>query len=152
MKKQPLEKAREFLIKKIGTQPIGTTYYGMIDELSEVILDYAKIYDDNKPEYILCSAVWYVELPLVYNGIPSDLLRPKNCERGIVFCGLRHPHCLYQMVAMTGKYQHEAGEEVQGFLTSENRFVDRKEGAKIHVSNGGKLNYSTTDLYSEDLY
>ena len=105
-------------------------------------------------EYILCSAVWYKDLPLVKNDIPSDLLRPKNCDSGIVFCGLRHPHCLYQMVAITGKKQHEAGREVQGFLTSENRFVDRKEAwiiakreNQIKRQSGG---YGT--LYSEDLY
>lgn len=103
-------------------------------------------------ERILCSAIWYKELPLIINDIPSELLRPKNCTTGIIFCGLRHPHCLYQMVAITGKAQYEAGEEVQGFLTSENRFVDRKEGATIHIANGGKLNYSTRELYSEDLY
>lgn len=103
-------------------------------------------------ERIICSANWYKELKLANNDIPSDLLRPENCDRGIIFCGLRHAHCLYQMVAMTGKNQWEAGEEVQGFLTNRNRFVDRKEGAKIHVANGGKLNYSTKELYSEDLY
>lgn len=105
-------------------------------------------------ERILCSAIWYKELPLINNDIPSDLLRPKNCDTGIVFCGLRHPHCLYQMVAITGKYQHEAGKEIQGFLTSENRFVDRKEGAKIALSCGqiDKLQYSSESLYSEDLY
>ena len=46
----------------------------------------------------------------------------------------------------------EMGESVQGFLTDKNRFVDRKEGVEIHVLNGGKLNYSSTDLFSEDLY
>ena len=103
-------------------------------------------------ETIICSAVWYKEFPLVKNDIPAGLIRPRNCHTGIVFCGLRHPQCLYQMAAITGKSQHEAGEEVQGFLTSMNRFVNRQDGAKIHVSNGGKLNYSTKDLYSEDLY
>ena len=56
------------------------------------------------------------------------------------------------MITMTGKRQSEAGEEIQGFLTSKNRFVNRKEGAQIHIANGGKLNYSTHTLYSEDLY
>jgi hypothetical protein len=103
-------------------------------------------------EKILCAAIWYVELPLIKNDIPSDLLRPVNCNTGIVFCGHRHPHCLYQMVAITGKYQHQAGKEIQGFLTSKNRFVDRTEAATIHLNSGGTLNYSTTQLYSEDLY
>jgi len=48
------------------------------------------------------------------------------------------------------------GEEVQGFLTNKNRFVDRKEGMKIAISakqfNGvlDKSNYTT--LYSEHIY
>ena len=105
-------------------------------------------------EKILCAAIWYKELPLVIDRIPGELLRPLNCNSGIVFCGHRHPQCLYQMVVMTGKAQHEAGEEVQGFLTNKNRFVDRKEGAQIALACGQieKLNFSSTMLYSEDLY
>jgi hypothetical protein len=104
-------------------------------------------------ERIVCSAIWYKDFPLVKDDLnPDGFIRPFNCDRGIVFCGLRHPNCLYQMVAITGKYQHEAGEEVQGFLTTKNRFVDRKEGAKIHIANGGTLKYNSDVLYSEDLY
>lgn len=46
------------------------------------------------------------------------------------------------------------GEYEQGFLTDKNRFVDRVEGAKIVLSRGQvtKLKYSSTELYSEDLY
>ena len=109
---------------------------------------------EEKLEYILCSAIWYKELPLINNDIPSDLLRPINCNSGIVFCGHRHPHCLYQMVAITGKYQHEAGEEVQGFLTSENRFVDRKEGWVI-AEKSGQIKHQSGGhgiLYSECLW
>lgn len=108
---------------------------------------------NNKSEYILCAANWYKDLPLKYTEIPGSLLRPKNCDRGIVFAGLRHPFCLYQMVAMTGLRQCEAGEEIQRFLTSENRFVDRKEGAKIALECGQitELKWGS-NLYSEDLY
>ena len=105
-------------------------------------------------EKILCAAIWYKELPLLKNNIPSNLLRPVNCNSGIVFCGCRHPHCLYQMVAMTGKRQCEVGKYIQGFLTNKHRFVDRKEGASIALACGqiDKLNYSSDSLYSEDLY
>jgi len=98
-------------------------------------------------EKILCSAIWYKELP-------TPVFRPVNVDIGIVFCGLRHPHCLYQMVAMTGKRQAEVGRYIQGFLTDKNRFVDRKEGAKIALESGQieKLTYSNGELYSEDLY
>lgn len=64
------------------------------------------------------------------------------------------PHyIIYQAIAITGKKQYELGESVQGFLTNLNRFVDRKEGAKIALNNGqiDKLSYGK-QLYSEDLY
>lgn len=103
-------------------------------------------------ERILCSAIWYKELPLIRTFSANVL--PVNCDKGLVFCGYRHPHCMYSMISVTGKrsVETEVGKYIQGFLTSKNRFVDRKEGAKIHIANGGKLNYSTKELYSEDLY
>lgn len=108
-------------------------------------------------EKILCAAIWYKELDKMSDRwVPNveGYIRPKNVDRGIVICGYRHPSCLYTMVAITGKRSvtSECGEYVQGFLTSENRFVDREEGAKIFVACGGKLKYSTKDLFSEDLY
>ena len=103
-------------------------------------------------ERIICAAIWYKDFPLIKDDIlDQGFIRPINCDRGIVFCGHRHHNCLYQMVAITGKYQHEIGEEIQGFLTSKNRFVDRREGAKIHIENGGTVEYSS-QLFSEDLY
>jgi len=106
-------------------------------------------------EKIICSAIWFRELPLE----DSEVLKirgfgPYNILYGVVLCGWRHPNCIYQMVAITGLSMHEAGESVQGFLTDTNRFVDREEGAKIalEIKQIDKLNYSKTLLYSEDLY
>lgn len=98
-------------------------------------------------EEIICSAIWYKELP-------TPIFRPLNVEDGIVFCGHRHLHCLHQMHAMTGKNESQAGERIQGFLTNTNQFVDRKEGAKIALESGQieKLRFSKTLLFSEDLY
>lgn len=105
-------------------------------------------------EIILCSAVWYKDLPLV-KKIEHNV-RPVNCDRGVVFCGFRHPHCMYTMVSVTGKrsVEVEVGEYEQGFLTSKNRFVDRKEAwiiaereGQIKRQSGG---YGT--LYSECLW
>jgi hypothetical protein len=108
---------------------------------------------DKTKEYIICAANWYKDLPLVNDDL-DGFNRPLNCDRGIVFCGHRHHNCMYLMIAITGLYQHLAGEEIQGFLTSQNRFVNREDGAKIALKSGqiDKLNYSTKDLYSEDLY
>jgi len=100
-------------------------------------------------ERIICSAVWYKELP-------TPVHRPTNVDVGMVFCGHRHPHCMHNMIAITGKRSvtPECGEYVQGFLTDTNRFIDRVEGAKIALACGQikELEYSKTKLYSEDLY
>lgn len=108
-------------------------------------------------EKIICSAIWYKELPLVNNDEHLlKMARPVNCEVGIVFSGHRHHNCMYQMIAITGKRSvtSEVGEYVQGFLTNKNMFVNREEGAKIALESGQieKLNYSNNRLYSEDLY
>lgn len=104
-------------------------------------------------EYILCAAVWYKDFPHIKNEeVPLDRYLPKNCDTGVVFMGLRHGQCIYAKSAVTGLRDCEAGKSVQGFLTNLNRFVDREEGAKIFIDNGGILKYSKTKLYSEDLY
>lgn len=111
---------------------------------------------NNGVERILCAAIWYKELPLINDDIPSNLLRPVNCTTGIVFCGFRHPHCMYQMVAITGtrSVKPECGDYSQGFLTSKNRFVNRKEAAIIAIACGQiiKTEYEEGVLFSEDLY
>ena len=102
-------------------------------------------------EYILCAAIWYKEIP-IKKDIPHNV-RPINCDRGLVFCGYRHAQCMYTMVSVTGlrSVETEVGEYVQGFLTSKNRFVDREEGAEIHIANGHTIDFENR-LFSEDLY
>jgi len=111
-------------------------------------------FPENHKEIILCAAIWYKDLVLERPEVlePKNY-RPNNCDRGIVFSGWRHANCLYQMVAIKGIRDFEAGESVQGFLTNKNRFVDRKEAAKIAMEHGQitKLHYGNK-LYSEDLY
>lgn len=106
-------------------------------------------------ERILCAAIWYKELPLERD----DVLKirgnaPYNVDKGIVLCGWRHSNCLYQMVAITGLRSATAGENVEGFLTNLNRFVDRVEGAQIALQCGqiDKLKFNSKMLFSEDLY
>lgn len=110
---------------------------------------------NTEKEYILCAAIWYKDLtPLNIKKISSELYLPININKGIVFCGHRHTHCLYQMVANYCLYQSQAGEEVQGFLTNKNRFVDRMEAKQIAIiANQLKKGISVKgQLYSEDLY
>ena len=102
-------------------------------------------------EKILCSSIWYKDLPLIREGFANQ--NPINVDRGIVFCGHRHPHCMYSMIAITGKRSvtPEVGEYIQGFLTNKNRFVDRKEAAII-AFDAGQIEKQKQTLYSEDLY
>lgn len=105
-------------------------------------------------EYILCAAVWYLELPMVKGDILNNRgFRPYNVDKGIVFSGWRHGNCIYQMVAVTGlrSVPAEAGPEIQGFLTNKNRFVDREEAAKIAYESG-QTEKLLVRLFSEDLY
>ncbi len=95
-------------------------------------------------EKILCAATWYKDLPT-----PSH--KPKNIDRGMVLCGHNHAQILHQVLSLTGKKQSESGEYIQGFLTTENRFVDRIEGALIWENQGGKLKYNKKELFSEDI-
>lgn len=103
-------------------------------------------------ETILCAAVWYKELPLL-NEAPLRLrgFSPDNVDRGIVMCGWRHANIIHQKYALTGLSDAKSGEFEQGFLTSRNRFLGRKEAHDLFVENGGVPEFKGT-LYSEDLY
>jgi hypothetical protein len=113
---------------------------------------------NNQPERIICSAIWYKELPLKRPEVLQNRgIAPYNVDRGVVFCGWRHPNCMYQMVAITGlrSVESEVGEYVQGFLTNKNRFVDRKDGAEIALKENQIINmdrFNPNMLFSEDLY
>ncbi len=99
-----------------------------------------------KNENILCAAIWYKEInPRAYH-------RPINTPGGVVLCGHRHPHIISQVKSLLDKPHYKLGKYVNGFLTNKNRFVDRKEAAKIWLLNGNKLNYNDELLFSEDLY
>jgi len=97
-------------------------------------------------ERIICAAIWYKEIE------PRAYHRPINTPGGVVLCGHRHPHIISQLNAMTGKRHGNIGNYKDGFLTNKNRFVDRIEGGKMWVSNGNKLKFHPTKLFSEDLY
>lgn len=115
---------------------------------------------DLTKERILCASIWFPDKKYKVSH------RPKNIEYGIVFSGLGHAHCISQAAATLYPNFREGNKEhnqtriqfnrnrVDGFLTSKNRFVERKEGAEIALGCGqiDKLRYSDTLLYSEDLY
>lgn len=102
---------------------------------------------DNNKEYILCAAIWYKDLERAN-------IRPVNTPGGVVLCGQRHGLIIAQINALTGKRHYEFGESIQGFLTSKNRFLNREEAAILAISCGQieELQYSSKELFSEDLY
>lgn len=97
---------------------------------------------NDKPEYITCSANWY-----------DDQLRhvhkPINIDKGLVVCGHRHHDVIYTYCQLTGS---EVGDRcIEGFMTSHNRFVGRKEAAKVAFK-AGQTKELKINLYSEDIY
>ena len=66
----------------------------------------------------------------------------------LIYCGHRHNNILWQGTHVSRNPYH------QGFLTSKGRFVDREVAGQIAIAAGQikELQYSTTDLFSEDLY
>lgn len=99
-------------------------------------------------EFIICAAIWYDD------GIERPHL-PRNIKTGIVSSGWRHGNCITILATLfpAGDYKNGGTDKhtVQGFLTSEGYFVDRKEAGEIAY----KVKQTTrkTDfLFSEDLY
>ena len=107
---------------------------------------------DNTKEYILCAAIWYIDLPICR-------LLPKNLNKGIVVLGHRHGHCIDIVKNLSNLRTVQiaddgVGDTIQGFITNTNRFVDRSEAYEI-AKNNNQLNdraHTVGTLYSEDLY
>jgi len=102
---------------------------------------------NKKEEYILCAAIHFHD----GNEYPHQ---PRNIEACFVICGRRHHNCF------TTKHILSEGriDNTQGFLTSRDRFVDRKEAGRIAFA-AGQIDVPLLDvdgkeiiLVSEDLY
>ena len=95
----------------------------------------------NKKEFILCAAIKYQDT---------------------VICGRRHGDCYTILKKLLTPYIHPDDiilpeREYQGFITSTNRYVDRKEAFKIAKENNQIWHNLFDDvdeniLTSEDLY
>lgn len=72
-------------------------------------------------------------------------------QNGKMYRGLRHHMIIRQIVQETG-IKPVDGE--QGFVTDKGEFVSREDAAKIAIECGQikELKYSSTLLFSEDLY
>lgn len=76
----------------------------------------------------------------------------------LVVRGHRHNHCLATAGLIPGLSRDDIRSGVQGFVTSTNRFVDRREAMRLQVAAGVKSCHSRDGelrgeiLFSEDLY
>lgn len=95
-----------------------------------------------KSEYIICAAIHFLDGN-------KYIHQPVNIEEGIVVCGRRHHNVFYTISRYVDNSMR--GEAIEGFLTSKDRFVDRKEGGEIAFA-ANQIPEPTDCLFSEDLY
>lgn len=117
-----------------------------------------------KPEFILCAAIW------INDGVIHEA-QPENIESGFVICGRRHHNCYQTIKDLTNQTPNERigtlintmteeeQRQHQGFMTSLDRYVDRQEGFRIARLNhqiqfglSASENGDDSILISENLY
>lgn len=91
---------------------------------------------------IICAAIYFEDGEVYVH-------QPKNIKSGFVICGRRHHNC-YTVYAMT-KNPKLSIKHTEGFLTSDNNFVNREEAVVIAL-NAGQIEEKKIRLFSEDLY
>ncbi len=96
-----------------------------------------------KEEYIICSAIWY-------DDGEEYVHQPRNISHGFVICGRRH-HNIINTIGQKFYFSTCENAHTEGFLTNKDRFVTRKEAAKI-AYDYGQIKNIKKELYSEDLY
>jgi len=103
----------------------------------------------NQPEKVLSAATWYVDFPKPAHGV-------SNLNTGVVLCGKSHADIIQQHVVLLGKSDYQMGMYKQGFITTENRFIGRKEAHIMATLNSQiteeGLKRGGDSLYSEYLY
>lgn len=101
---------------------------------------------DNTKRYILCAAIHWDDGEIHIN-------QPKNIKTGFVVCGRRH-NDIFMTLHIMG-YDRLKHKSVQGFLTNDNGFFDRKVSYDLAKCVGQIVrteNMSGTRLTSEHLY
>lgn len=95
-------------------------------------------------KYITCSAIWF-------NDGEKYEHQPFNIKTGFVVCGHRHHNCFMTTHILGYNKSGNRVDEVQGFMTSKNNFVDREEAAMIAFA-AGQTNELYEKLFSENIY
>ena len=100
----------------------------------------------NKQEYILCAAIHFDDGNKYSH-------QPKNIESGFVIAGRRQGNCFLTFTIFDPKLLNKQNckNEIQGFITSHDRFVNRKEAGQLAFKSK-QIDKPTECLISEDLY
>ncbi|MFW6311896.1 MAG: hypothetical protein ACOC1K_06645 [Nanoarchaeota archaeon] len=97
----------------------------------------------NEP-YIICSAIWFDD-GKVYEH------QPKNIKFGFVVCGRRHHNIFKSVKILRGDTLELRKRSIQGFLSSDDIFLNRHEAAKVAYK-AKQIENIKGELYSEDIY
>lgn len=92
-----------------------------------------------KKEYIVCSAIWLKSPGQSFNCLVGSV------PNGIVLTGLRHKDCLSLVSSLVPIELIPEFEIIEGFLTSENKFVNRV-AARFIAKQAGQI---TQEQYQE---
>ena len=98
-----------------------------------------------KKPYIICSAIY------IKNSKTDMSFLHKNIKNGWVIAGRRHHNCYCCLFSIKPDYRKNSVNIDDGFITSDDRFVNRKEAAKIAYE-AGQIKDEAKCLVSEDLY
>ncbi len=99
-------------------------------------------------ERILCASIW------INDGVKYTH-QPINIATGFVLCGWRHGCIFEQIEGLLHDITNKPSDSIQtqGFITSENRFLNRVQARKFVLETGQLESTEFSDeLYSEDLY
>jgi len=101
--------------------------------------------NNGKTEYVMCAANYY-------DDGNDHSYQPYNIDKGFVVCGWRHPCCGMSYLALN-KDAKRWDDCIQGFLTTKNRFLNRREALEL-VKETGQLKGDIIggELTSEDLW
>lgn len=93
---------------------------------------------------ILCAAIYFDDEKFHDH-------QPKNITQGFVITGRRHHNC-YATLKALDCIGYKSMKSIQGFLTSDDNFVNREEAFIIAKEAGQIISSRGNKLFSEDIY
>lgn len=95
-------------------------------------------------DYIICAAIWF-------DDGKEYVHQPKNITSGYVVAGRRPHNCYMTHTILNGETAEKGVKKTQGFITSNDLFLNRKEAAE-QAFKAGQVKSNDGCLMSEDLY